>query len=133
LEDHDGDVPLDRACAESLAADYRDREELRLAAIERTGPTTGELRNRLARLEHKAELAERWRELYGELRDKLKRERRGTRLDTLDLDAKTRGHLWEQGIVTVEELRKVTARKNWCIKGIGPMRREEIVDALTDC
>jgi hypothetical protein len=30
----------------------------------------------------------------------------------------------------VEDLRKVTARPEWLIKGIGPMRREEIVEAL---
>ena len=63
----------------------------------------------------------------------MKREHKGTRLDTLNLDPKTRGHLWSANIVTVEELRKVTARPEWLIKGIGPMRRREIIDVLTDC
>jgi len=60
----------------------------------------------------------------------LKRERKGTPLDAIDLDPKTRGHLWSADIVTVEELRQHTERPNWLIKGIGPMRREEIVAAL---
>lgn len=131
LEAHDGDhVPLTRACAESLAGAYRDREEQRLAAIERTGPTPSELRNRIASLESRVHTDRLGWDLYHKLSDQLKRERRGTSLDTLGLDPKTRGHLWSADIVAVEELQKVTAREGWLIKGIGPMRREEIIATL---
>jgi hypothetical protein len=34
------------------------------------------------------------------------------------------------GIATVEELVRHTRRRNWLIKGVGPQRRAEIVEAL---
>jgi hypothetical protein len=112
LEVDDGDtVPLTRACAESLAKAYRDREEQRLAAIDRVaGSDEGVLRRKVERLERQLEGKDRGWARFFKLSEQLKRERKGTPLDTLGLDAKTRGHLWAADIVTVEELRKVTAR-----------------------
>ena len=137
LREHPGEdpLPVPRDSVEKMAYNYRVYEDNRLAQLDRLRPMedarrVSELERKLARLEHKAEYADRGWDNYHELRDQLQRERRGTRLDTLGLDAKTRGTLWGRGIACVEDLRKVTAREGWSIKGVGPQRRQEILDAL---
>jgi hypothetical protein len=76
------------------------------------------------------EIADRMVHKLIKLEKQVRRARRGTRLDTLDLDAKTQGVLWSAGIATVEELVRHTRRRNWLIKGVGPQRRTQIIEAL---
>lgn len=135
LDKHDGQgvIPVKRKYVTLIAGNNRKAEKARLAELERLRPAGEQhLRRQVARLEAQAETRDRgWNE-YHKLREQLKRERHGTPLATLALDVKTRGVLRSANIVTVEELRKATARANWLIKGIGAMRRQEIIDALKE-
>lgn len=124
-------VPISRENVKSLAEDYRTRERNRLERLERSRPKNDRrTAQRIKSLERQLETKDRGWERFYKLRDQLKRERKGTPLDTLSLDVKTRGVLRSADIVTVEELVRITQRRNWLIRGVGPKRRGEIIDAL---
>jgi hypothetical protein len=125
-------VPVSRENVEKLANGYRDRERARLDQLERLRPNPErDLKQRIQQLERQVATRDRGWDKYWKLRAKMKRERDGTPLDTLaGLDPKTRGTLWSADIVTVEELIRHTERRNWLIRGVGPKRRTEIIEAL---
>jgi hypothetical protein len=125
-------IPLSRENVERLANGYRNRERTRLDQLERLRPRDDrDLKQRIRQLEHQVATADRGWDRYWKLQAQVRRERNGTALATLSgLDPKTRGVLWSADIVTVEELTRRRESDLATIKGVGPGRVHEIVEAV---
>jgi hypothetical protein len=134
LEEHDQSmIPVSRESVEKLTSIYRDREQSRLDQLERLHPKDDprQLRELQERVDYHREVSDRMVHKLVALEKQVRRARRGTALETLPgLDAKTCGVLWTAGIATVEEFVQNTQRPNWLIRGVGPKRRTEIIEAL---